>query len=176
MTVEPVGTADAQSAAVDTGNAYGNVTGAYRMNMTGTSEGVKSEYGWNITFSWPSTEQAYRLSFSIVVVDQDAVLGGYKDYASVDPYRFNPSTSQYWISGSGTPGTNGSPWSGMPPGKDAFGNDVGGPAEPTSNAANVTLNDAFASGLSSVTVFFRGDSTYYGTPQSIGISNLTWCL
>lgn len=164
MTVTPVGNVASREAKVNVGNAFGNKPGIYELGMTGDAAGAVGDYGWDVILEWPSNRQAYLTSWELVVVDERPVAApdGYKDYVYVDSTRWLYNPFPAWIQGAGT-STN--PWTG-----------VNGEADKTRNLANIVLEDSLSTGLSSIQLHFRGDPTYYGLFQAIGIANLTWCL
>ena len=160
MTVTQVGTFDSPEAHVDTTN-FGALNNTYRLWMKGTSS---STFGWDVTFTWPVTNPAYKLNLTLTVIDENTTStpNGYRDMVYLTPETpTGGSRDPDFITGNGKSAT---PWKGS--GGVILGSSING---------NVGASYPQTTGLNSVTVSYRGDSTLYGALQSIGINNLTWC-
>lgn len=158
MTVTKVGTFDQPKAQVDTSN-FGTLNNTYRLWMQGTSAAT---FGWDVTFTWPPSNPAYRLNLTLTVIDENTASGSeYRDQVYVTPEADDYGGSSKFIGGSGT---SVDPWHGK-----------SGVVDAGSTSGNLGASYSQSVPLNSMTISYRGDSTLYGALQSIGINNLTWC-
>lgn len=159
MTVTQVGVFNNPQAEVDASN-FGALNNTYRLWMEGSSA---STFGWDVTFTWPPANPAYKLNLTLTVIDEDKTNApdGYRDRVYLAPEPDDYGSSSKYIGGSGT---SGDPWRGQ-----------SGIVVPSSTSGNVGASYLQSTSLNSVTISYRGDSTLYGALQSIGINNLTWC-
>lgn len=158
MTVTQVGVFNSPQAQVDTNN-FGLLNNTYRLWMEGTSP---ASFGWDITFTWPSTDQAYHLNLTLTVIDENTASPGYRDIVYLTPEHFTGGQRDPdYVAGNGKSAT---PWQGK-----------NGVVTGSSINGNIGTSDTQSGPLGSVTISYRGDPTLYGAMQSIGINNLSWC-
>ena len=164
MTVTPIGTVTSPSAAVSYAD-WDNTSVTYLLQYT-ASDSSGSPFGYDVKFEWPTGSHAFNLNFQIGDVDEDITSTGaeFRDQVYLEPLlgTGDNATVSSTIAGAGT---SASPW---------YGN--AGPQTNVSNQAQVSVSYATTTEISSMTIHFRGVSTYLGGVQNIAITNLAWCL